>query len=272
MPELPEVETIRSQLSEKLPLKINKVTNSAGLARNILKTDLPQIKNLKILKINRKGKILDFVFSDGTHLLSHLGMTGTWLLGEAKHKGNHLHLQLEVQQGKKKYFLGYDDPRRFGKMYFLDQALSEKKMNQVGFDLADPDLSLEYVEKSLLKYPQRAVKVTLLDQKLFAGSGNYIANEICARAKIRPDRLCQSLSQQDMKSIYRALRIVIQKALISGGTTFQGGYRDSTGQKGQGKNELVVFYQKVCQMCKKTPVQKFFLAQRGTYFCPHCQK
>lgn len=272
MPELPEVETIRSQLSENLPLKIKTVTNSSGFIRNILKTPLPELENLKILKINRKGKMLDFVLSDGMHLLSHLGMTGTWLFGLTKHEGNHIHLQFEVRHDGKSCFLAYDDPRRFGKMYFLDEETASIKINQVGLDLADPTLNLKYVEQSLLKYPERALKVTLLDQSLFAGSGNYIANEICARAKIKPTRLCKKLSQQDIKLVHRAIQVVIKKALKSGGTTFQGGYRDTTGEKGQGKNELVVFYQKICRMCKRTPVQKFFLAQRGTYFCPTCQK
>jgi len=60
--------------------------------------------------------------------------------------------------------------------------------------------------------------------------------------------------------------------LASGGTTFQGGYRDSSGEKGLGVQHLVVFYQKTCQLCRKSEVKKIILAQRGTYYCPKCQK
>jgi len=72
MPELPEVETIRSQLSRYLPLKINSLSFTPELKKNILHTELP-LKDKVIEKISRKGKMLDFIFSDKSHLLSHLG-------------------------------------------------------------------------------------------------------------------------------------------------------------------------------------------------------
>ncbi len=267
MPELPEVETIRLQLSHYLPFKIDSLTTTPGLKQNILHTDLP-IKNKTIIEIRRKGKMLDFVFEDGSHLLSHLGMTGTWLVGETIKASKHTHLILK----NKNHTLAYDDPRRFGHMYFYSAVEAMRKLSELGTDLADPDFSLELLTESIKRYPDRALKVTLLDQKLFAGSGNYIANEICARAGIRPTRKCSKVKAEEFPKILKAIKDVLEPALKSGGTTFQGGYRDSTGEKGQGVQHLVVFYQKVCQMCKKTPVKKIILAQRGTYYCPHCQK
>jgi formamidopyrimidine-DNA glycosylase len=78
--------------------------------------------------------------------------------------------------------------------------------------------------------------------------------------------------RKEFPKILKAIQDVITPALLSGGTTFQGGYRDTSGEKGKGLDHLVVFYQKTCQMCKTTPVKKIILAQRGTYYCPHCQK
>ncbi|MFP5387554.1 MAG: Fpg/Nei family DNA glycosylase [Bacteriovoracia bacterium] len=267
MPELPEVETIKSQLSYYLPFKITSVSSTPGLRQNILHTDL-DLKNKTLLKINRKGKMLDFIFDDGSHLLSHLGMTGTWLIGENIKSGKHTHLTLKGEN----YTLAYDDPRRFGHMYYYSAEEAEKKLAELGMDLADPGFSLEYLTAAIKRYPERALKVTLLDQKLFAGSGNYIANEICARAGIRPTRKCKNVKKEEFPKILRAIRDVLDPAIQSGGTTFQGGYRDSSGEKGQGVQHLVVFYQKTCQLCKKTPVKKIMLAQRGTYYCPKCQK
>ena len=237
------------------------------LKQNILHTDL-DLKNKTLIKINRKGKMLDFVFDDGSHLLSHLGMTGTWLIGEKIKSTKHTHLTLVSEN----IMLAYDDPRRFGHMYYYNEVEAQKKLAELGLDLADPNFTLEYLEDAIKRYPERALKVTLLDQKLFAGSGNYIANEICARAGIRPTRKCKKIKKEEFPKILRAISEVITPALASGGTTFQGGYRDSTGEYGQGLDHLVVFYQKICQMCKKTKVKKIILAQRGTYYCPHCQK
>ena len=54
MPELPEVETIRLQLSHYLPFKIDTVKSTPQLKQNILHTEL-DLKGKSILKINRKG-------------------------------------------------------------------------------------------------------------------------------------------------------------------------------------------------------------------------
>ena len=267
MPELPEVETIRLQLSEYLPLKIDSVSTTPQLKQNILHTDL-DLTGKTLVTIKRKGKMLDLIFDDGSHLLSHLGMTGTWLIGETIKATKHTHLTLKGS----KHTLAYDDPRRFGHMYYYTAEEAAQKLAELGLDLTDPDFNLEYLTNAIKRYPERALKVTLLDQKLFAGSGNYIANEICARAGIRPTRKCKQVKKEEFPKILKAIKKVLEPALKSGGTTFQGGYRDSTGEYGQGVQHLVVFYQKVCQLCKKTPVKKIILAQRGTYYCPKCQK
>ncbi len=267
MPELPEVETIRLQLSHFLPFKIEKISFTPQLKQNILHTKL-DLQKKSILEIKRKGKMLDFIFDDGSHLLSHLGMTGTWLIGEKIKSGKHTHLTLSGPD----HTLAYDDPRRFGHMYYYSKNEAEAKLAELGLDLTDPDFNLDYLTHAIKRYPERALKATLLDQKLFAGSGNYIANEICARAGIRPTRKCRLIKKDEFPKILLAIHQVLTPALASGGTTFQGGYRDATGEKGQGVAHLVVFYQKICQICKKTAVKKILLAQRGTYYCPSCQK
>jgi formamidopyrimidine-DNA glycosylase len=267
MPELPEVETIRLQLSEYLPCRIMDISYTPELKKDILHTDL-DLCHKTLIEIKRKGKMLDFVFNDGSHLLSHLGMTGTWLIGEKIKSTKHTHLTLTCEA----VTLAYDDPRRFGHLYYYTAEQAKLKLSELGMDLTDPDFNLDYLIYSLRKFPERAIKVTLLDQKLFAGSGNYIANEICARSGIRPTRKCKKIRKDEFPKILKAISDVLTPAIESGGTTFQGGYRDATGEKGKGVQHLVVFYQKICQICKKTPVKKITLAQRGTYYCPNCQK
>jgi formamidopyrimidine-DNA glycosylase len=267
MPELPEVETIKNQLNQIMPLKIKSFATS-DVVGSIVHTKLDKLKGKTILNVSRKGKMLDFLLDDGRHLLSHLGMTGSWRISKEKVKEKHTHLQFSGENG----FLAYVDPRRFGHMYLYDQIDAQKKLDELGIDLLDIDFTYDYFKASLLKYPERFIKVTLLDQSLFAGTGNYIANEICARGKVRPDRKVKSLQEKELKALYQAVSMVLDDTIESGGTTFQGGYADTTGNKGGGVKHLVVFYQKTCQMCKKTPVTKIVLGQRGTYYCGHCQK
>lgn len=271
MPELPEVETIKNQLNEVMPLKIKSFVTS-DVSDSIIHTKIDKLKGIMILEVRRKGKMLDLLLSDGRHLLSHLGMTGGWRISKEKVLEKHTHLQFTGEHNGEKVFVAYVDPRRFGHMYLYNEEDAQKKLSELGVDLKSVDFSYVYFKKMLLKYPERLIKVTLLDQSLFAGTGNYIANEICARAKVLPQRKVKTLKETEIKKLYQAVFKVIEGATETGGTTFQGGYADTTGSKGGGVQHLVVFYQKICQMCKKTQVKKITLGQRGTYYCPRCQK
>lgn len=271
MPELPEVETIRTQLSTILPFEVTSLSTTKELKQNILHTNL-SLTNLTITSASRKGKMLDFILSDKSHLLSHLGMTGTWLVTTERPTQKHSHLILEGHTPLGPRFLTFNDPRRFGHMYHLNESEAQIKLDELGPDLASPEFTLEFMTAAFKRMPGRAIKVALLDQKFFAGSGNYIANEICAHAGIRPTRLCSKIKRDEYPRIYSAIQKVISGAIASGGTTFQGGYRDTTGEAGMGVSNLVVFWQKICQLCGITPIKKTVLAQRGTYHCPKCQK
>jgi formamidopyrimidine-DNA glycosylase len=247
MPELPEVKTIQDQLNQVMPFKI-KTHKLSKVASSIVHTKMDGLKGKTILMVNRKGKMLDFILDDGRHLLSHLGMTGTWLISKQKIQEKHTHVQITSDNG----FLAYVDPRRFGHMYLYDEDKAQKKLDELGLDLLDPLFTLEYFSKSLKKYPDRKIKVTLLDQSLFAGTGNYIANEICAHGGVRPTRKVSSLTKKEIRLLYDGVFKVLNPTINSGGTTFAGGYRDTTGDKGSGVNHLVVFYQKTCRLCKNT--------------------
>jgi formamidopyrimidine-DNA glycosylase len=216
--------------------------------------------------------MLNFLLSDQRHLLSHLGMTGGWRISKTKVVEKHIHLQFTGTHKGVKVYIAYVDPRRFGHMYLYNTEDANKKLNELGHDLKSSDFTYTYFKTSLLKYPNRLIKVTLLDQKLFAGTGNYISNEICARAKVLPNRTVETLTEPEIKKLYKQVFTVIDGATETGGTTFAGGYADTTGSKGNGVGHLVVFYQKICQMCKKEEVVKTVLGQRGTYHCPKCQK
>ena len=256
-----------------MPFKI-KSFRTSPVSDSIIHTKMDKLKGRTILSVSRKGKMLDFLLDDGRHILSHLGMTGSWRISKEKSKVKHTHLEFESAHvgAHEAVHIYYVDPRRFGHMYLLDENGAQKKLNELGVDLKSPDFTLEYFSQSLRRYPERYIKVSLLDQKLFAGTGNYIANEICARAGVLPDRKVSTLSKKEITRLYQACAVVIDGATQTGGTTFQGGYADTTGSKGGGVSHLVVFYQKTCHLCKKAPVTKIELAQRGTYYCPRCQK
>jgi formamidopyrimidine-DNA glycosylase len=267
LPELPEVATICNQLNAVLPLKIKEFSLS-NVSDSIVHTPMNKLMNVTIEKVLRHGKMMIFELSDQRKLLCHLGMTGGWRITHSPLEIKHLHVMFTDGNT----YLSYVDPRRFGHMYLYNEKDAKNKLSELGVDLLAPEFTLEYFTKTIKKYPERAIKHHLLDQKLYAGVGNYIANEICARGLVRPTRRNKTLTHSEIKAMYEATFIVLEGASSTGGTTFQGGYADTTGSVGGGVNHLVVFYQKTCQLCKKTPVKKIILNQRGTYYCPNCQK
>jgi formamidopyrimidine-DNA glycosylase len=267
MPELPEVKTIQDQLNVIMPFEIQSCALSR-VAGSIVHTAMDGLVGRCFVEVRRKGKLLDFVLDDGRHLLSHLGMSGAWLIGDSQITEKHTHVQFAGVKG----FLAYMDPRRFGHMYLYHADQAATKLAELGHDLLAPEFTAAYFKAALLRYPERAVKVSLLDQSLFAGMGNYIANETCAHARVLPHRKVKTLSAAEFRKLYCSVSTVLDGTISRGGVAFGGGYRDTRGDVGTGVQNLVVFYQQQCQLCKKTPVVKTLLGQRGTYYCPRCQK
>lgn len=272
MPELPEVETIKSQISNFLPLKIKKITFSNKTTRLIKQKDFTPKQGETIIDLSRKGKFLIFKFDNPNHfIISHLGMSGSWRISDSKldvDQGKHAHVVIETD----KNVLSYIDPRRFGHIYFLNKKNFEKKVSSFPMDISEPGFNADHIKSIFTIHPKKILKILLLDQKKFSGIGNYIASEVCARAKLLPTRVVETLTKKDCIKIKAAIDLIIFGAVKNQGTTFSGGYRDAYGEKGNGIEHLVVFHQKICQMCKKTNVKKITLGGRGTYFCPHCQK
>lgn len=273
MPELPEVNTIKDQIAEYLPLTIN-VVEKFTHTKSVVEVNHFDPTGMPFKKISRHGKMLKMFIGNNNLILSHLGMSGSWRISKIPIKEKHLHLQLHCENEKKeKIYLGYIDPRRFGFMKWIHEKDLAIHTSTMGVDIASSEFTLDYLISAIKRFPERKLKVTLLDQKLFAGCGNYIASEICARAGIRPTRLCKKIiKKEEFTRILDATKIVLDQSLQTGGTTFSGGYQDANGDKGEGVANLVVFYQKTCRLCNVTSIKKITLAGRGTYYCPRCQK
>lgn len=270
MPELPEVETIKRQLTPILPFKIEAAIFSPLTKRLVKQMDF-DLTDFTIIKIRRHAKWLIFDLHPHGHILSHLGMSGSWQMSHAPLDEKHGHIEF-IDKSKSEYgVLTYIDPRRFGHFYLLTNENFKLKEDALPKDISNPEFDIDHIAEVFFRFPNKAIKPFLLDQKQFPGVGNYMASEICARAGILPTRLSGNIEADEIKKIRTAMDTVISGALETKGTTFSGGYRDANGAKGEGVKHLVVFYQKTCQICENTPVIKTNLGGRGTYHCPHCQ-
>jgi formamidopyrimidine-DNA glycosylase len=99
-----------------------------------------------------------------------------------------------------------------------------------------------------------------MDQSSIAGIGNIYADEILHSAAVRPDRAAAGLSEQELKRVYRATRLILKRAIQTGGDPeFPPGFLVSRSGRGAG-----------CSRCG-TEIEKIRVGGRTSYFCPHCQ-
>lgn len=286
MPELPEVETIRQDLLQKV---INKKIIDVEIlhkktVRNNERSFLSILKNNKIKNIKRTGKLIIFELVDGNNfLLVHLKMTGQLIykkggqITAGGHSESNTDLNLPNRHTRviitfaDKSKLFFNDMRLFGYMKIEDEQSKDKIVGNFGIEPLTKDFTLPNFEK-IFENRRTNIKAILLNQKLIAGLGNIYVDEVCFEADVRPDKSAANLSKEQMKRIYSAIELIIKKAIEKRGTTFNN-YIDADGNKGNFLDCLKVYGRGGgnCKKCKNI-LKKINLAGRGTVFCEKCQK
>ncbi|MBO0684642.1 MAG: bifunctional DNA-formamidopyrimidine glycosylase/DNA-(apurinic or apyrimidinic site) lyase [Candidatus Dormibacteraeota bacterium] len=277
MPELPEVETLASDLRPHL------------VGRTLLSCDLrfPAIVRYpdprcfaelvvghRIEALNRRGKYLLHHLSPPVEdllLVVHLGMTGQWRrVAPAAPEPDHLHAVFELDDGS---LLRYRDVRRFGRLLLGGEAelIAVRALPRLGPDPIDPSFSSTDLYRRL--HPRRApVKALLLDQSVVAGVGNIYADEALWRARVRPERAAGTLTRAAVARLRTALQEVLLQAIQGRGSSVRS-YRDAWGQLGQEQERLQV-YGRAGQPCPRDghPLSLVRIAGRSTVFCRRCQR
>jgi formamidopyrimidine-DNA glycosylase len=274
MPELPEVQTIVSDLNMKIKGEI--VTSfwsdwKKGIRGNLRKFK-KEIEGKKIINVERIGKNILLKLSGGTVVLIHLRMTGALLVKSQipKFKEKYTHHIFFLKSGKR---LEFSDIRKFGSLELIKISKKEKMagLKGIGIDILDKKFTLSEFNR-VIESRKTNIKQILLDQRKMAGIGNIYANEIIYEAGINPKRSTSSLRPTEKKAIYFAIKKIIKKAIKFRGTSISD-YRDSSGERGKFQKMLKV-YQRAGQKCSKcdTIIKRSAIGQRSTFHCPKCQK
>lgn len=275
MPELPEVETIKLQLKNKILGK--KILKTEALTSKIINIPIAAfIKDTQgaaFKDITRRAKILILELSNGVYLLVHLKLSGHLIYQKEKAKNSkYAHIIFHLSGGGK---LVFDDFRKFGYVKSiknkeeLDKLLKEENF---GPEALSQDFTLEKFKESLAKKPKSPIKPLLMDQTFLAGLGNVYAQEACFYAKISPKRKVKTLKDSEIKNLYKAIREILISAIKKRGTSVDA-YLDAKGKQGEFQNYLKVYGRegKACFRCG-AKIKKIVMGSRGTSYCPKCQK
>lgn len=271
MPELPEVETIRKVLQQKI--KDRAITSVKVLDKRIVKlspsTFINSLEGQTFNAVSRIGKYILFTFKNDLVLVSHLRMEGKYFyLSKEDRNPPHSCVVFYLDNG---YRLCYADVRKFGTMELtsvtdLANLSSIAKLGPEPFD-ATPEYL--YQKTSATK---RAIKDVLLDQSVLAGLGNIYVDEVLFLSKIHPLTQANLLTRNDTVTLLKHSVDVLNKAIVAGGTTIRT-YQTLDGKTGEFQVELLAYGREneECYACQ-SKLKKIFVAGRGTTYCPNCQK
>ena len=288
MPELPEVETIRTDLSRKIlhtPIRQVRIFHSKTVGGAANRRRLAaQLSGNSFIHILRRGKLLLFELSGSKFFLAiHLKMTGQMLYlrrgvrlagghsfgrTTAELPNAHTRLALVFNDGGQLFF---NDARLFGYAKLLTAEEKEKVSGAYGIEPLSREFTLAAWQK-LIHGKKGNIKAFFLNQKYIAGIGNIYADEICHAGGLLPTRTLPSLTDAEVKKLFRAIVRVLTVAVRWRGTTFNN-YVDSDGRTGSFLKHLRVYDRAglTCRTCRRGIIAKSRHAGRGTHWCPVCQ-
>jgi formamidopyrimidine-DNA glycosylase len=276
MPELPEVETLCTQLKKV-------ILNQAIQDIKIFDPKLAMIDEAvgqKISDVTRRGKTLEIHLAPKrilkeiirssagelhhkNVLVLHLRMSGRLLWqNDGEDLPAHTRFTIVFAKGR----LVCIDPRRFA-------TLVMRKDHPGGVVMDDPLKRCSPHQLSELTRNRRLpVKSFLMDQRIISGIGNIYACEILHAASVNPWRKVCGLSFREWKGIATAAKRILKRAVACRGTNVSD-WRDLFGRKGEYQEELSVYAREghSCRRCHGL-IERGCLSGRGTYFCPSCQK
>ena len=282
MPELPEVETVRRGIDERVVGRlITKV--EVGRERSVRRVGreavIHGLTGTTMLNARRRGKYLLCDLDSGDEVMIHLRMSGRVLVepaGTKRPPHTHVVLTLAPRNGvvDEMWFV---DPRTFGEVVVFDPTCTAEvlpELARLGPDPITDEFNAEVLTNQL-KGKRGALKPLLLNQHVVAGVGNIYADEVLHRSKLRWDRTADSLSRKQVALLATSIVEILTEAIAAGGSTLvDTQYVDIEGNVGSFQENHRVYGRvgQGCLTCGKTSIRKVVVAGRSTSFCPRCQK
>jgi formamidopyrimidine-DNA glycosylase len=256
MPELPEVEYYRSVIEDNCLGKL--ISEIQILVPYLLKgtTENGFIKKFKGSKLKltyRHGKYLFVQSSKKDWLYFHFGLTGELVYEKEIPRFTAVAFKIG------KAYLCFADMRKFGRFGIIEnpeEFLKEKKWGPDALEISKQEFVGQVGRRAV------AIKTILMDQKILAGVGNEYSDEILFRTRIHPEKPASSLSVDQLASMHKIMRQVLQ------------GASKVEAERSKMKKYFFVVNRKAgltCPNCGGETKSKT-VGGRTAYFCPKCQK
>ncbi len=282
MPELPEVQTVVTQLGQKVVGK--KISDFwSGWPKKVMPSRKDFSKGViggTIVSTHRHGKHIEMVLDNGYSIVVHLKMTGHFLYKTPKTKNDPIFTEDKVNgyihhilTFTDKTTLEFSDMRKFGWLALVPTEKVEALTGiaSLGVDALSPKFNTQSFAAILEKRKHKKIGPILLEQELIAGIGNIYRSEALFLAGILPMRKVEDVTPEERSKLVAAIKKVLREAVKLQGTT-DGDFRDLEGQPGKFKRALNV-YRRTGEPCKKcgTIILRDKMLQRSIFYCTTCQ-
>jgi formamidopyrimidine-DNA glycosylase len=217
MPELPEVETARRRAQRAL--RGRRIVAVAVVDDPIVYEGVSParfaatLRGRRVVAVHRKGKHLWMELDRPPFPLFHFGMTGSFeIYGDGAERPRFWRVEIVAEDGTR---LAMPDPRRLGRLRLRRDPEAEPPLSALGFDVLR-GLPPARALAPLLARRGAPIKAVLLDQSLFAGVGNWIADEALYQAAVDPRRRASSLSPAEVARLRSRLHAIVRRAVAVG--------------------------------------------------------
>jgi formamidopyrimidine-DNA glycosylase len=274
VPELPEVETVRTRLAPDLEGRT--ILRARVDDTRLVRPELPEViaaalTGETVERVDRRGKYLLLRLAGGETLAVHLRMTGNLLRrAGADEPPRFVRAELELDDGSR---IAYTDVRRFGTWELLrDLAIADDFIAQrLGPEPFSDAFTPAFLHDALQRR-NAPVKPVLLDQRVVAGLGNIYADEALWAAKVHPEVPASRLRRPTVERLHGAIRHVLTAGIEAQGASIRD-YRMPDGGHGSAQERFAAYGRTglPCPRCG-TRIRRLVVGQRGTHICPHDQR
>ena len=283
MPELPEVETVLQGLR---PVMEGKRFARVRLNRPDLRFPFPhhfreRLEGVRIDRMSRRAKFLQFELESGEIMFAHLGMSGRFTIQDGPrgpsdtasyvHENpldpKHDHVVWEMEGGGS---VTFNDPRRFGFME-LHAPGEPTRLDHLGPEPLGNAFSGPVLREAL-RGKKTKIKAALLDQRVVAGLGNIYVCEALFRAGVSPRRGAHRLRVAETEALAGHIRDVLSEAIEAGGSSLRD-FANTDGDLGYFQHRFSVYGREgePCPACG-APVRRVVQSGRSSFFCGVCQR
>lgn len=291
MPELPEVEVTRRKIAPRLVGRtIAAVSTTAESYFFLTPPSLlkRRLKGRTVAALTRHGKYLVAELDDASRLLLHLGMTGQLFVQgstslrllsstsratlkpeeQAEFRPDaHTHLRFAFDDGGPEVW--FRDVRKFGKVLWIAPGKSDARLDKLGVDALEATGDLLWQAS---RGRSVAAKNLIMNQEVLAGVGNIYADESLFLSGVRPTRRAGKLTRKECDALAANIVRVMQRSIETGGSSISD-YISPDGEDGAYQDERMVYARsgEPCKVCG-TLIKRIVVGQRGTHYCPRCQR